>query len=598
MNLRKQRILSIFMNPIWVKSVHARLRVRHMVSWGIITLVLATFLSMFTYWASTEQAQHDPATASKIMLLPILVLQAVIMMLLGTGSVASQIALERDTGLLDYHRMTPMSPVGRIVGYLFGLPVREYFLFLLTLPYAIFAAVRGEIPASTMLTFYGVFFSSVWLYHLTGMVAGMASTNPRRAALVSQGLVALLYILLPNLSRLGLTFFGFFTIVPTTVAMIESEIPGSNLNAIHSVPLFATALSPAKFTWMVQSFMSLLMASIVYRKWNDQGSHVFSKMSALAFFSGVLLLLLGTLYPSIVEQRFYGVIAEGIERVEGGLSGQALQVLLYMFLVAFMLLCGAAALVAVHFSTPNRHVTLAGLHRALKLGRSRVPFHSDAASSLPYALAMVVGTVIAFVFLIGLARDTGVYFEQWPRTWDIVAPLLFFGCTILFVQGMRECLGGRAFLLTMFLVWMVPLFTGMTIAIAGGSTIVSTYVAAPFPPVGIALALEQLLHDAVPIAGQEETHFGLLSGSAIVHRGPMVTFATVLYVAFAVIAQLARFLRRRQLHEASRMSRSSKSTMPSPLRSAGQGGGQGPQLDSSEMRSSKSTSPSPSTSPS
>ena len=77
--------------------------------------------------------------------MPIFFVQGVILMFMGTGAVASGIANERDSGVLDYQRITPMGPMRKIVGYLFGLPVREYFLFALTLPFVAYGTVRGGI---------------------------------------------------------------------------------------------------------------------------------------------------------------------------------------------------------------------------------------------------------------------------------------------------------------------------------------------------------------------------------------------------------------------------------------------------------------------
>ena len=68
----------------------------------------------------------------------------IILMGLGTGQVASGLARERLEQLVDYQRMTPMTPTAKILGYLFGLPIREYFLFALTLPFLAFAQAPNE----------------------------------------------------------------------------------------------------------------------------------------------------------------------------------------------------------------------------------------------------------------------------------------------------------------------------------------------------------------------------------------------------------------------------------------------------------------------
>ena len=93
--------------------------------------------------------------------LPLFVIQIVIMMFIGTGSVASGITQEYDDGMVDYQRLSPMSPLSKIVGYLFGLSIREWFLFGLTAIFTGLIVIRGEIPLEVVWKVYSVFFLSI-----------------------------------------------------------------------------------------------------------------------------------------------------------------------------------------------------------------------------------------------------------------------------------------------------------------------------------------------------------------------------------------------------------------------------------------------------
>jgi hypothetical protein len=179
--------LNLAENPICIKAVRARLRWKHVLSWGTVALTITTFICLMIYVTVTERELGTPQAAAQGMLLPLVVIQAVILILTGTGSVAGGLAQERIAGLLDYHRMTPMTPTQKILGFLFGLPAREYFLFALTLPFMAFAVIVGEFPLLTLLHFYAVFFVAVWLYHMTALVAGMVTKKPRLAQIVAQG---------------------------------------------------------------------------------------------------------------------------------------------------------------------------------------------------------------------------------------------------------------------------------------------------------------------------------------------------------------------------------------------------------------------------
>ena len=78
-------------------------------------------------------------------IIPLLVFQGLILFVLGTAQVAGGMTAERDEGVIDYQRLIPMSPLSKVLGYLFGLPVREYVMFLATLPFTAWALWRGEV---------------------------------------------------------------------------------------------------------------------------------------------------------------------------------------------------------------------------------------------------------------------------------------------------------------------------------------------------------------------------------------------------------------------------------------------------------------------
>ena len=103
-------------------------------------------------------------------IIPLLVLPGLILFVLGTAQVAGGMTAERDEGVIDYQRLIPMSPLAKVLGYLFGLPVREYVMFLATLPFTAWALWRGQVAlAHVWLPLYAVVLSSTLLYHFTGL---------------------------------------------------------------------------------------------------------------------------------------------------------------------------------------------------------------------------------------------------------------------------------------------------------------------------------------------------------------------------------------------------------------------------------------------
>ena len=102
----------------------------------------------------TERATFASRGESYFARLPILWLlgaQAVILLLLGSGQVAGGNDRRIGRRQRDYQRLVPMSPLAKTLGYLFGLPIREYIMFLSTLPLTALCLWKGEVPASDWL---------------------------------------------------------------------------------------------------------------------------------------------------------------------------------------------------------------------------------------------------------------------------------------------------------------------------------------------------------------------------------------------------------------------------------------------------------------
>ncbi len=537
--------LVVPLNPIFVRGVRSRLRLKHLLSWGMITVTITAFVSSLIYLTMMHrEIVTDAQTAAKAMVVPLIIIQGVILMLLGTGAVAAGVSHDRDRGLLDYHRMTPMSPTSKILGYLFGLPAREYFLFALTLPFLGFAVYKSELPLPTILHFYAVFFTSVWLYHLTGMVAGMLSQKPRLAALMSQGLVVMLYLILPQLSAFGLTFLEFLTVRPTLYGMVLQELheigPGLDVAARRSLPdisryqevaFFTSILHPTIFTLLVQSFLLSALFAIVHRKWCDIEAHAFSKLQALFVYAVTSFFLVGSLWPIL---RRGEVFREFIQR-NHDLLGRAepRHVLLILFTV-MLCLSGAVALLLLHLVTPSKYTVVKGYRRLRKLGHRGLHPSSDAASSLPLAIAMIAIAGAGYYLLLRQAQAAGVFFTTPAPLLQQLEPIALFAVIGLFLHSVRERYSGRSFLVAVFLLWMLPAFAAMILFAAENAFVLGTYISLPCPPSSLFVCLADNLGAALDEQGQPMRMLTLE-----IHRqqSSMVLTVLVFYTALTAMFQ-------------------------------------------------------------
>lgn len=553
----------VFANPLVVKAARARLRWRHVLSWGVIVLTVTGFLTVIIYTSQVERGLATPAQAARWTLLPVIIIQAVLLMLLGTGAVAAGVAQERDEGLLDYQRMTPMSPGAKLLGYLFGLPIREYFLFALTLPFLAFGVIKGEFPLTTVAHFYLIFFSSVLVYHMTGMAAGIASSKPRLAGFMAQGMVVLLYFVLPNLSHLGLTFFEFLTIRPALFGLITQEIDRlgvgaqlvvenhfTALDSFRDIPLFDFSVHPSLYTMLVQGAMLATLWTIVYRKWRDDAALPFSKAFGLAFFVGTSLFLVGSVWPILTnDDVFSGFIRHfaGREWEADGFTlspGEMVVFTTMLLVIPAAALCGVA-LFTLLCTTPTRHRMTSSLRRVVRHGGRRVPLRWDGGSSLPLAAGCVLVMGLALGVLTRVALNHA-RFEQVPPILALAAPWLYVSLIVLALQGALERFGMRAFFVATFILWMVPFFTAVLFGATFESEPGAGIVSLPFPPAGLFFAGLEMVKIAAPSVALSDGGPEWI----VAHAGHLTIGAIAFYGVLAGVTLQASGRQRRRIRHA------------------------------------------------
>ncbi|MEX2214576.1 MAG: hypothetical protein WD768_10635 [Phycisphaeraceae bacterium] len=550
--------LNLFTNPLVVKCARERLRMKNTLSWGLVVIVLAAFIYAIS-WKSAERylgdyrADMDHATlAAKFALAALVLMQGVILLLIGTGSVASGVAQERMGRVLDYQRMTPMSPMSKIVGYLFGLPIREYFMVGLTMPIVVYAAVQAQVKLSNLLQLYLVGFVSVWLYHMTGMVAGMVSAKPWRASMITQGMVVLMYFIMPQLASVGFTFFLYLTPRPVFARLASDEL-GLNWGGIvnredwqESVYFFDAAIHPTLFTLLVQGFLLIAMFVIVYRKWREDSQHAFTKAFAVIFFAGAQTLLVGSLWPWLTKTALLRSrnMRNLFDDFGAGRDGAGvLIVLLYIFFFVSL----SVILLLVNMITPSRYTYAKGIRRSKKKSLSRVPWLSDAASAMPYSIIFIILTCISYFVLLRLAEKGGTFHLMVPSTGSMVLLSVWFAALVIYVQAVRQLWGMRGLFMALFLLWIVPFLTYVLMHAAKSPPLSAAYVSTPVPLMALGFAVgnlyEPLMHNIDP-SGVAASVSNLTLVAAAINVVLAVVSLALLWrrQTMTKITELARFL--------------------------------------------------------
>jgi hypothetical protein len=469
-------------NPIIIRYSRSRLRLKRSLGWILAVFIVTSFLFFTTYITSINRDLASSRDAARGVLIPLFFIQGFIMMLMGTGSVASGLVQDKIAGTLDYSRLTPMGPLAKIIGYLLGLPIREYLLFAITFPYTVFALWKGQIPLSVSVPVYTIFFTAVLLYHLTGMAAGMIARKWRFTARLTQGTVILLYAVLPHVSALGLYAFDYLTVYPVLTAklipLIPSEfMPGAGVaDAVQQVPFYIWRFSPFQFSLVLQLLLIMTLGMMAYRKWRDQNQHALGKRFGMGIYSFVALLVLGNLWPILTKNSTINLplaIPLTAERVNEGLA-----MVLPMILAFFLLFVG---LWILNMVTPAHHEVLRGWRRVFKFGKTRLAWWQDEAPS-----AVVLSSFLAVAFVaIGtemtlLMKNGFLVTDHISWLERLALPAAFFVALVSYYAALIS-LENRRLVLLLILIWGLPVLLAIFMGAALSSYEFAIYLSSLSP---------------------------------------------------------------------------------------------------------------------
>src|SRR5262249_12194288 len=122
----------LFDNPILIKHVRSRLRRGQVVATGLVVLVLAACIA----WTGSIINWMSSTSAGMILI----GIQVALVSLAGSSQINTSLGGARESGILDFHRVSPLPPAAVALGFFLGAPIREYLIAALTLPFAFFSA--------------------------------------------------------------------------------------------------------------------------------------------------------------------------------------------------------------------------------------------------------------------------------------------------------------------------------------------------------------------------------------------------------------------------------------------------------------------------
>jgi hypothetical protein len=465
----RHRTWEVWKNPILHRYCRARLRPKGLGLALLITVLIAGFMVAMARSGGVRSGL-SPSDAARLALPPLLVFQCVILFIFGTAQSAGGMTAERDEGVIDYQRLVPMTPLSKVLGFLFGLPVREYAMFLTTLPFAGWALWLGGISWHVWLPLYATILTSAICYHLTGLVTGTVVKNRRWAFLLSIGIVFCLYTVIPQMAKFGLVYFKYLTVWPVVEEFGPKLLPrtaGAALETLQNLAptakFFGLGFPEAVFTAFSQGGLILTFLVMLCRKWRRAESHLLGKVWATGFYIWIQIQLLGNSLPLVDEGTVFPSKAfNRLVRVMPGWQpdpGEAVAMSGIYGVMSLMLIFIFAIII-----TPSADSQIRGWRRARKQGENSLPFFSDAATSFWAVLLMAVaGATGWFLFTRGLVES------RWFPGHVVPLRIFLFDVLVMVAAGvgfqvLLEAKGGRVVGLATIFIGVVPAMAGAVIA--------------------------------------------------------------------------------------------------------------------------------------
>jgi hypothetical protein len=409
-------------NPIVVKHVRSRLRIQPLAASCVVLLVLCICLM----WAAKVLDWFRGGYAFGYLL----ALQTIVLLVMGSVQVGQAVAGARASGILDFHRVSPLSALSLTLGFFFGAPIREYILFAATLPFSIFCVAMGPPRFGGFLQLMLALVVTAWCFHIVSLLMGLVVKNPKAA---SQGAVAVVLIGVIAAS-------GLFAAMQSVGALVDSS---------PAWPLFEFNL-PWVLVLLLYEFPVLIFALIAsHRKMGSERAHIFSKPDAIAALLTLALLLNGMVWQ------------------QGGADHLPLVLAVLYALAGVGILLGATV-------TPSAGEYARGLRRATRLGRISVGLFDDLALNRA-TVGLLCGIVLIGTSVARTVLETpSARFER-TLDYDLSLPIavgvLTVAYTVLALQYFTLAFPRRGILyfgLFLFLTWAAPLMAGSIVL--SGST--------------------------------------------------------------------------------------------------------------------------------
>lgn len=430
-------------NPVIVKHLRSRLRPAQAVPGAIALVCLAATLTWLAFATGAAGGGAGGFIGGSVVFSLLWCLLALVLVGLGSDQVATAVSTARETGILDFHRISPLPPAAVALGFFFGAPIRETIYGALLAPFLVATASLAGMAWSTLVDLLATVVLFAWLIRASQLLSALVSRRPRASA---RGILVLLVLSLGTLA---------------SAARGEGALAD-----LAAPPFFGVPLPRVVFLGMHTLAATAFLLLAATRRMRDQRASLLSKGQALACQATVATLAVGCLWTAEPTAALVATLAALV--VTGVVSGMPIAV------------------------TAGEY--LRGVRRARRIGRAAPQPLDDAATSG----ACVVGLcLVAAAAALALQRRLAADWQPWVWAWALGLSVI---ATHGFARQYYRLLGGQrgdVFAnLALFLLWVLPLPLAAAFSASGLDAPVGRFLREVTPWAGMAQAVSAAVGDA------------------------------------------------------------------------------------------------------
>lgn len=216
-------------------------------------------------------------------------------LLRATSNISATVIFDRTSGLLDFHRASPTTPLTDAVGYIVGSSAREYVGSGIAALTALYGMLQIGVPFGNALAGLFVLFLTGLTYQCFGLFTGLVFDKQRAAKGTAISIVISLLLLSSLFSAGALAPLYHLTPYP---ALADLGIYGSQADQI-SQPLhfFTIKIQPVLYTLIIQSLAISFTLWCACRRLARTEAVAISRKAGLIFGTLLIFLALGSLWP-------------------------------------------------------------------------------------------------------------------------------------------------------------------------------------------------------------------------------------------------------------------------------------------------------------